>query len=57
MEMQEEEDPKRKDGLWSNVDPATPGETRQLGNPAGARQRLSKEPVQLQNTVPPFWSW
>lgn len=52
-----EEDPKRKDGLAWNVDAATPGETKQLGNPGGAVHRLSKELVQLQNTVPPFWSW
>lgn len=55
--MQEEEGPKRKDGLWWNVDAATPGETRQLCNPGGAGHELSKELVQLQNTVPPFWSW
>lgn len=52
--MQEEEYPKRKDGMWWNVDPATPGELRQLSKPGGAGHRLSKELVQLQNTVPPF---
>lgn len=50
----EEEHPKRKNELWCNVEPVTSHATLQWGNLVGARYRLCKKPVQLQNIDPPF---
>lgn len=50
----EEGHPKRKDELWCNVEPVTSHATLQWGNLIGARYRLCKKPVQLQNINPPF---